>query len=289
MPGFRPTVRGIVAAVMVCLPATPPSAEPLDPPRKAFHPVAIISIDGLRPDSLSLARSPNIVGLAKGGASTLIAETVSPSETLPAHVSMFTGETPVTHGVIWDEYRPQANVKLTTVFSAASERALQSVFVVGKTKLKHLAPASAPFIVAGRGDDDVANEAIVRAQLPFDILFVHFPGPDLVGHASGWMSTEYLNQITTTDAAVGRLLAALPAQATVILTADHGGSGRNHAEKMNQNVRIPWIISGPNVRAGHNLTTLVRTVDTAATVAHLTGTTLPPTVSGRVVTEAFVY
>ena len=56
-----------------------------------------------------------------------------------------------------------------------------------------------------------------------NLLFVHLPQVDLTGHASGWMSAEYLAQLQQTDEAVGRLVALLPPEATVILTADHGG------------------------------------------------------------------
>ena len=41
-------------------------------------------------------------------------------------------------------------------------------------------------------DTDVVNEAITEMAVGFDLLFVHLPQVDQVGHFSGWMSPEYM-------------------------------------------------------------------------------------------------
>ena len=43
------------------------------------------------------------------------------------------------------------------------------------------------------------------------------------------------------------LLAALPPQTTVILTADHGGKDRDHGPDVPENMTVPWIVAGPKV------------------------------------------
>ena len=48
--------------------------------------------------------------------------------------------------------------------------------------------------------------AISLVPAGFDLLLVHLPQTDQTGHASGWMSAEYLAQVQQTDAAVGRLV-----------------------------------------------------------------------------------
>jgi predicted AlkP superfamily pyrophosphatase or phosphodiesterase len=259
-------------------------------PAYAYHPqVVIISIDGLRADVLSATRTPNIALLAARGSSAAKAETVTPSETLPGHASMLSGVLPTVHKMTWDdnEYRPdKGNITVPTLLSVARDAALQAVIVIGKEKLLHLVPTGGICVRSDRGDDDVVNEAIVRALLPFDVLFVHLPSVDLTGHGKAWMSNDYLAQVSATDGAVGRLLSVLPANATVILTADHGGSGTNHGENRPENLRIPWIIAGPSIFPGKILTTAVSTTDTAVTAAAILGLRLPDSVTGKVVTEA---
>ncbi len=65
--------------------------------------------------------------------------------------------------------------------------------------------------------------------------FVHLGHTDVVGHASGWMSPAYLDAVRAADAYVGRILDAIAGagetgETLVVVTADHGGRGRTHAE-----------------------------------------------------------
>jgi arylsulfatase A-like enzyme len=143
------------------------------------------------------------------------------------------------------------------------------------------------FVQATRGDVDAVNETIVLLPTGFDLLFVHLPQVDQTGHASGWMSAEYLAQVQQTDEAVGRLLSLLPAEANVILTADHGGQLKNHGTRERCDMTIPWIIAGPRVTHRGALTRPVRTVDTAITALSLLGVPAPPNATGKLVSEPF--
>ena len=58
---------------------------------------------------------------------------------------------------------------------------------------------------------------------------------------------------------------------TVIVTADHGGHGRNHGEDVPTDMFIPWIVWGEGASRGMNVADGVRTMDTAATVLWLLG------------------
>jgi predicted AlkP superfamily pyrophosphatase or phosphodiesterase len=272
------------AAASVTAPTAAPSPPAAAPPR-----VVVISVDGLRPDAIDAGAAPGIDALRRRGAYARDARTVLPSNTLPAHVSMLSGYEPSAHGIGWDEYMPQKGaIRVPTIFGAARAAGLRSVLVAGKEKFNHFRDAGGmdACILAGRGDDDVANEAIVQAGTAFDLLVVHLPGVDLAGHARGWMSEGYLAQVGATDRAIGRLLAALPPQATVILTADHGGRTEGHGSAAPLDICIPWMIAGPSVVPGP-LAVPVRTTDTAATAAHLLGLRLSADAHGRPVLEAF--
>jgi predicted AlkP superfamily pyrophosphatase or phosphodiesterase len=254
--------------------------------------VAILSVDGLRPDALAKADAPNMKGLALRGAYTWAARTVTPSETLPGHASMLSGEDPKVHKITWDwnDFKPeQGYIAVPTVFSVAKAAGLRTVMVVGKKKLQHLAPPGTvdSFVHTERGDADVANEAIVQAGVGFDLLFVHFPDVDYAGHAEGWMSAAYMAKVAEVDAAVGRVLAALPAQTTVILTSDHGGKDRNHGPDVSENMTVPWVVAGPKVLRRGEMTSRVRQADTAATALWALGLSLPGSCAGQVVREPF--
>lgn len=261
-----------------------PIATPTPPPR-----VALISVDGLRPDALSQERTPNILALAERGSSAIAAQTIVPSTTLPGHTSMLTGVEPSAHGVTFDDYRETFQLTTPTVLALAHGAGKQTVMVVGKTKLKQLAVSGTldGFVLTTRGDADVVNEAIVLVAAGFDLLVVHLPQTDQTGHASGWMSAAYLAQVQQTDAAIGRLISVLPPETTILVTADHGGQLRSHGTKDKLDMTIPWIIAGPTVVHRGPLSRPVRTVDTAPTVLSLLGIPPPPNCTGKLVSEAF--
>jgi predicted AlkP superfamily pyrophosphatase or phosphodiesterase len=271
------------------LPASPVAVAPTPAPSPK---VAILSVDGLRPDALAKADLPNLRGLALRGAYTYSARTVTPSETLPGHASMLSGEDPKVHKITWDwnDFKPeQGYITVPTVFSVARAAGLRTVMVVGKRKLQHLAlPGTVDsFVLTERGDQDVANEAIIQTGVGFDLLFVHFPDVDYAGHAEGWMSPAYMAKVTEVDAAIGRLLTALPAQTTVILTADHGGKDRSHGQDIPENMTVPWIVAGPRVVRRGEMTVRVKETDTAATALWVLGLSLPGACSGEIVREPF--
>ncbi len=85
------------------------------------------------------------------------------------------------------------------------------------------------------------NQAIVEAGVGFDLLFVHLPDVDLTGHRESWMSPAYMAAIEAADTAIGRLVAALPPNTTVIVTADHGGKDKTHGIDIPEDVTVPWV------------------------------------------------
>jgi predicted AlkP superfamily pyrophosphatase or phosphodiesterase len=253
--------------------------------------VAIISIDGLRPDAIQLASAANILALAARGAYTWNAQTIYPSNTLPAHISMLSGYTPEEHGVTWDDYAPtRGQILVPTLFHAARAKGLHTGMVVGKEKFATFRDTGAcdTWVLAAPDDDDVAGRIPTALGARPDLLFIHLPDVDLVGHASKWMSEPYFAAVRRADAAVGRILSTLSADTTVILTADHGGHPEGHGSDSPQDITIPWVIAGPSVAKGKTLGSGIRTVDTAATAAFVLGAALQPDASGRPIYEAFV-
>jgi predicted AlkP superfamily pyrophosphatase or phosphodiesterase len=295
--GFGFALVALLAAMGCGGGGSPTAPQPASPvvvaPTPAPSPkVAILSVDGLRADVLAKAEMPNVRELALRGAYTWSARTVTPSETLPSHASMLSGEDPKVHKFTWDwdDFKPEKGyITVPTALSVARAAGLRTVMVVGKKKLQHLAPPGTvdSFVLAERGDRDVANEAIIQAGVGFDLLFAHFPDVDYAGHAEGWMSPAYMAKVAEADEAIGRLLAVLPAQTTVILTADHGGRDRSHAQDIPENMTVPWIVAGPRVVRRGEMTSRVKETDTAATALWVLGLSLPGACAGEIVREPF--
>ena len=262
--------------------------------------VLIVSIDGLRPDVLLLADAPNVRALMKRGSYTLWARTIADAYTLPAHISMLTGVTSDKHGITWNDYVEDCYSNVPTIFDLAKKKGLSTAIAVAKMKFIVLKRPSGgagtidfPFIADEdkQGDADVVREGvkIIREHRPH-VMFVHLGNVDVVGHASGWGSAKQLEAIHLADAQLGEVLAALRDEkleehTLVLLSSDHGGSGRGHGPDDAPSANVPWIASGPRVRRDFDLTLMrgraVSIMDTFATAAAALGLEVAYPIDGK--------
>ena len=258
--------------------------------------VLIISIDGLRPEALLQATTPNMDLLIKNGAFSSQAQTVVPSITLPSHASMLSGVTIEKHGITWNSFKPELGfIEVPTVFSEAKAQGMTTAMFVGKFKLQNLAAPGTVDTFLDLGEDDlaVANSAAdhLIASKP-NVLFVHLAETDSVGHIHGWMSSQQLATIAQADQAVGILTGALELagildNTLIIVTSDHGGLGRTHGSPDPLDTTIPWIAFGPRIKSGHNIEVSIQTMDTAATALKTLGVSIPTSWDGAPVLGAF--
>jgi predicted AlkP superfamily pyrophosphatase or phosphodiesterase len=263
-------------------------------PQRAIRRVIILSMDGLRPDAIELAPMPNLLGLMKIGAYSLTAQTTYPSATLPAHSSMLTGSCPSKHGVDWNDYLPQNGIAQgIDLFDLAHAAGMQNVMYVGKEKLRQVTDASNidRFVFINDRDKVIMQNLLIDFPQDFGVLFIHFATTDDMGDVYGWLSPEQLSVIFRADEAIGELLSALDTyglrdETLFIVTADHGGHDMTHGSSMPEDMTIPWVASGPGIQAG-KLTTLIHTMDTAATAAYALGLPIPAEWDGVPVLEAF--
>jgi arylsulfatase A-like enzyme len=133
---------------------------------------------------------------------------------------------------------------------------------------------------------------LIPSERP-DFTFIYLGMVDEVGHRTGWLSQEYMESAGRADAAVGHVLDRLEAEGLlegtiVLIQADHGGHEHRHGESIVEDMTIPWILSGPGVRSGCRLAGPVSILDTAPTLAHLLGLTIPNEWQGQVVHEALL-
>jgi arylsulfatase A-like enzyme len=250
----------------------------------------------MRPDALDQANTPIMDELRGGGAYVPNAQTVYISYTLPSHASMLTGMTPDKNGLDFPHpYIDWPGLNGPTLFSVAHDAGLETAMVVGKKKMDLLVlPNSVDKLsCADVHDTDVKDQAIefIEEGLP-DVLFIHFPDTDRVGHAFGWMSTNQLQSIAFADSMIGEILAALEGggyldSTLLIITADHGGHYFGHGDDSPLDRTIPWLAVGPGVPQGITLTCAVNTYDTAATALYALELPIPETWDGQPVLEIF--
>jgi len=277
------------------------TATPTDTPSPTLTPtftpsarrVIILSIDGLRPDAILLAPMMNLLALIQSGATAVGAQTVFPSITLVAHASMLGGVCPSKHGVFWNEYEPERGyAQGTDLFDLAHAAGMQTIMYVGKEKFRHITEPSSldSFIYINNSDSVLMGSLIANFPQDFGVLFIHLLATDIAGHETNWMSPYQLSVIRQADAALGMLLEELDArnlrgETLIIVTADHGGLGGAHGSEAREDMTIPWIAAGPGIQP-KTLTTVVHTMDTAATAAFALGLPIPPDWDGVPVYEA---
>lgn len=291
----RPTTRPALSPFI--RPKTSPTTRPVEEIRRAM----VVSIDGLRPDLLLRANCPNIRALMSRGSFTMWARTTPNSITLPSHVSMMTGVNPRRHDIEWNRDMNTIEPmypRVPTLFEVAKRHGYTTALAAGKDKFDMFdrpgvldwkfiptrARAGMPEHACTTADVAAAAVEMIRDHKP-DVMLVHLPTVDVVGHLKGWATPAQIKAIEDADAAVGALIAALDEMkltdsTLVIITADHGGAGRNHGPDDPRSRHIPWIAAGPGITHGLDLTIYakltVNTEDTFATTCWMLG--IPPSV-----------
>jgi len=187
-------------------------------PVAAISHIVIISIDGCRPDLLLRADTPVIHGLLPHASFTFWARTTAESVTLPSHTSMLTGVVPIKHGIQWNADLPLLHPvypNYPTLFQLAKKAGYTTAMAAGKSKFVTLAvPGSLDEqFVTDQGhieDPQVTDQAVgfIHDHQP-QVLFVHPPSNDNVGHAKGWGTPQQLAVLATADACVGRVVKAV--------------------------------------------------------------------------------
>lgn len=285
--GRRVLVRRLVAPAVAVLLAVAPAAacSRSDPaPRVVPAPSSVeaseprvlaISVDGLRPDvveRLGPEGTPTLHRLLAEGAGTLNARTARErTETLPDHTTQLTGRRVDAarggHGVTWNEHRPGSTVRraaggpVRSVLSEVHRGGGEVAVFVAKQKLtlveRSWSRAVDRFVLEADPPRLVRRARRDLARQDRAFTFVHLPDPDAAGHTHGFGSAAYDDAVREADRLVGRLLARVEAKprlarsVRVVLTSDHGGTGKRHDDARRAvNYTVPFVAWGPGIEAG---------------------------------------
>lgn len=267
--------------------------------------VILIVIDGVRPDVLVGANTPNFDNLAAEGSYTWNAWTVTPSVTIKAIPSIYTGATPEVHGVTdWD-----GEIYAETIVEVFEEVGLPCA-IVGEDPI--LGGYSATYCTGyyshPHPDEHFMSIAIdLLWENDFYFISIYNPVPDKKGHEYGDNSPEYREAIENADYHVGRLMENLKElgvyeNTLIIITTDHGMTGKSHSTGYETDMRIFSIWRGPGVKEDYQMVDNVyipasatydetyvahRIIDIAPTMTSLVGLRAPENSEGDIIHQIF--
>jgi arylsulfatase A-like enzyme len=271
----------LLTAVAACGPCSVSAQEALRPK------VLVIGIDGCRPDALKKARTPHLDELIRRGTFNGQAQTGDITVSGPGWSSLLTGVWRAKHGVRDNQFEG-ANFKAYPPFFRRLQEHQPQAFTAS---VVHWAPINTAIlaeaevtITANEDRQIVARAEEVLQHFHADAVFVHFDEVDAAGHRHGFHPSvePYVRAIEQTDAYVGRLLAAVRRREAyeqenwlVLVSTDHGGSGKEHGRNVPEHRTIFLIVSGPSAKRGP-LEPAPAVVDVAATALQHLGVPLDP-------------
>lgn len=208
--------------------------------------VLVVSIDALHPDALSAKTSPTLHALMQPGRYTLQGRSVEPPKTLIAHTAMMTGLPPAQNGKNDNDWEPgQPRVGKSTLFDDAREAGYRTAYYYSKPKLGYLVNAA----VGEHGLEP--HTGIERVRTFFRgkgkrFAFLHISGLEWAGMESGWLSQDYLDELTQIDAALAPLFAEVGKRSryAIVVTSDHAGHDKLHGTEHPEDYKLPLIFTG---------------------------------------------
>ncbi len=289
---------GLLGAAAV-VPVVSAAPGPSTPPPPEF--VVLIVLEGVDREAPKLGPMPVMAKLAKEGAATWSAATVTPPQTLPAMASLLTGLPVEKHKISWNNYDfLRGFVRAPTMFdyldlSGGRDSAIfwmdESLQQLSKPEpytdyqmCGPLKPECTPrtllryirdyFRKATSGDGH--GHAIFSVP---HLLVVHLPEASRVGAAQGWRSDAYRRSLREVDEAIGQVLdlykeLRMLDRTVVIVTALNGnGNGKTgvNGRPGADPAQVPWIAWGRGIKSRYTITQPVSIIDTGATVMRTLG------------------
>jgi hypothetical protein len=247
----------------------------------------VIALDGVRPDALAYAHTPNIDALIAGiwhngyqGAYAPYAQNLYDASTVsgPNHVAIMTGATASQHEVTGNHNVAAGRYTNFPHYLARLEQmnpALHTAYLFTWGTDGEI-PSGADYVKDGNDEENVARVIAMLDGTHTDLngtdgtqwqrddqphaLFLFLDDPDHVGHSMGFESSvlDYRNELMNVDEQIGRIMTALVNRPTweqedwqIIITSDHGGYHTSHGGMTAPEHTIPFIVSSRTVEQGY--------------------------------------
>lgn len=243
----------------------------------AQNKVLIIGIDGTRPDVLLKAKTPNLDNLWQNGAYSFSAQTDPLSWSGVCWTGMLTGVWKDKHKVIGNEYKNPNIKEYPHFFRLAKQQKpnLKTYSIVNWSPIHKILQANDATIAKSPSTDAAVTREVTRTlkNTDVDVLFLHLDNVDHAGHKYGYAldNKKYIRAIEKTDKKIGKIIRALKKRKEyekenwlVLVSTDHGGSGKGHGEAIPEHTTIFYIASGKDVTKGE-IKKQVNVIDVAVT------------------------
>ena len=268
--------------------------------------VIMIGVDGMSIPGFQKAHTPNMDLLVRNGALSFRTRSVMPTVSGPNWASHLLGAGPEQHGVTFNGWTTDYNLISPT--NTDPDGYFPSVFNVVREQMPH---AKTGFFYDWDVLIDIFNtKNIDRVEysdyytrsfslaIPWilehkpALTFIYIGNPDVVGHTYKWESDEYIRSLEEVDEAIGELMdnlrqASLFDAAHIIIASDHGGIDYGQGGVSMEEIKVPWIISGPGIIKNRMIDQPNDVFNTAATVINLLGLEQPFAWIGRPAYGAF--
>ncbi|WP_339926317.1 alkaline phosphatase [uncultured Cyclobacterium sp.] len=289
--------------IMLLFPAILLSTGALHAQVKKVKHVVLLGLDGLGSYAIPKAEMPNLKRIMDSGSYSLKARTVLPSSSAVNWASMLMASGPTAHGYTeWGSKTPEIpSAKIgnygiyPSIFGLIREQMpkAKTAAIFSWGGIEYLLEKDAIDIVTHVNGDDLCTEKAVEVivnEKP-NFMFIHLDQPDGVGHGIGHDTPEYYEELKNVDKRIGLIYRAIEeagiADETIfMLSSDHGGTGKGHGGKSPEEVYIPWLIEGRGIKKNHEISDLIMTYDTAATIAWIFGLEMQQVWRGKPVLES---
>lgn len=236
--------------------------------------ILLVTLDTTRADVLTPANAPSFTALTQRGRSFRQAYATVP-QTLPSHLSMFTGLYPAGHGVRENgRYLSSSQKLIAEELKTAGYRTAAFISAFAVDKRFGLARGFDLFDDAFPRDRNerpaalTTNAAIEFLRTPNAqplFMWVHFYDPHYPYEPPEPFRTRfaeqpYLGEIAAMDEQIGRLVAAfeqqVPGAKAIIILADHGEGLGEHGEAQHGNLlyqstmHVPLLVIGDGIAKG---------------------------------------
>ena len=243
--------------------------------------VILITVDGMRSDGFLQCGNPFIDDMMKRSTYGLKGVNVLPTDTLPCHMSLFTGTTPEIHNTRSNTFR-EAVQYVKGLVEQIHDHGGKTAMYYGWEEMQDVVRPGGldhseyfPSHGAGYTDAAITRLAIdyIKKESP-DFLFLHLDGTDCTGHHIGWMTKEYLSTVSDAVDCVKTVLCELGDEYSVVVTSDHGGVGTDHGGESPEEMTIPVFFFGPDFGGGREIGEF-SIMDIAPTVTKTMGVPTP--------------
>ena len=275
-------------------------------PKQPNH-IVLVVLEGIGNDTIKSGSMPVLERLAKEGAVTWSAQSVTPPLTVPAMATLLTGLPIKKHKVTpaWEEYDfARSFLRSPTVFDYMDlAGGLDSAVFFMDERLYQLnrpeiyvdsqmcgfaKPSCTPETISGYIRDylkRVTSEggyAVRLIGVP-NLLLVHMPTASRIGQKRGWDSDAYRQAVLAVDTAIGAIMKnyqelGVLDETMIIVTGLNGrGSlkpsqnGATNGSTAKGENEIPWITWGANVKNEYTIARPINLIDAGATILYALG------------------